>query len=340
MNKFIDLDLISIIVPVYNVEKYVQQCLESIHRQTYRNIEVLCIDDGSTDNSGELCNQYANNDSRFSVFHEKNSGVMIARKRGIDTAHGKYITFVDPDDWVSEEYVEKLHSLLLRYNADISYCGHVLEYAHLNLHKSPKKNLKISETVISSHAALKGIIRNFNSSFWGKMYKTSLIRKVPFDHPLPAFGDIYFNIQAILNSDSFAMTNRPLYHFRKRSGGITGSLTKTVHATQGKEFIASYVQELVSRHLCDSESANSRTADIYLMTLINFSKSNSRFSEYYDKYSLWLKSHYAELRNASLCLDSRSRILLLTLRFPRLIAITTARLILLAQGLQNLRKYK
>ncbi|OUO46573.1 hypothetical protein B5F79_06525 [Olsenella sp. An285] len=115
--------LVSVIVPIYNVEKHLDRCLESILGQTYRNLEILLIDDGSTDGSLEIMNRYAERDPRVRVFHKENGGVSSARNLGLEMMSGEYCTFVDPDDYVAEVYVEWLYAALNKYEADLATCG-------------------------------------------------------------------------------------------------------------------------------------------------------------------------------------------------------------------------
>ncbi|MBR6126526.1 glycosyltransferase family 2 protein, partial [bacterium] len=110
---------VSIIIPVYNVEEYLEQCLESVKNQTYTDLEVLCINDGSTDNSLEILNRYAHEDSRFMVFSQENLGVSAARNKGIDLSTGEYILFLDPDDWWSEDIVEKAVNKIEAENSEV-----------------------------------------------------------------------------------------------------------------------------------------------------------------------------------------------------------------------------
>ena len=117
-------DLISIIVPVYKAEKYLRRCVDSILAQTYQNIEVLLIDDGSPDNSGEICDEYAEKDSRVRVFHKPNGGVSSARNLGLKEAKGDYIGFVDADDYIDKTMYEVLLCNLIKENSDISICSY------------------------------------------------------------------------------------------------------------------------------------------------------------------------------------------------------------------------
>ena len=123
MKKLEDVNsLISIIVPVYNVQEYLPKCLDSIINQTYKNLEIILVDDGSTDNSGKLCDEYAERDKRIKIIHQKNSGQANARNKGIKESKGKYIAFVDSDDWIDEDFIETLEKYIS--NDNIVCCGY------------------------------------------------------------------------------------------------------------------------------------------------------------------------------------------------------------------------
>jgi glycosyltransferase EpsJ len=123
------MDLISVIVPVYNVEKYLDRCFRSLLEQTYENIEIIAVDDGSTDRSGLLCDDYAKKDARIQVIHQKNVGLGFARNTGLEQAKGKYIAFVDGDDYIGKEYIQDLHHLILQEQADTCIGGYTKVYA-------------------------------------------------------------------------------------------------------------------------------------------------------------------------------------------------------------------
>ena len=121
-------DLISVILPIYNVEPYLERAVDSIIKQTYRNIEIILVDDGSPDNCGNICDAYAKQDKRIIVIHKENGGLSDARNVGIKKASGKYITLVDSDDYVDDDYVEFLYSLIKNSGADMSICSHTVLY--------------------------------------------------------------------------------------------------------------------------------------------------------------------------------------------------------------------
>jgi len=116
-------DLISVIIPVYNLENYISFCLNSVSKQTYKNIEVLCIDDGSTDNSANIISEFCKIDSRFILIQKPNGGVSSARNLGIETAKEKFVAFIDGDDYIAENFLERLHSIITEHSADIARCN-------------------------------------------------------------------------------------------------------------------------------------------------------------------------------------------------------------------------
>ena len=119
---------ISVIVPVYNAEKYLNRCLDSLLTQTYQDFEIILVDDGSTDNSGVICEKYAQRDERISVFHQPNQGVAAARQRGVDMAQGTYSIHADPDDWVGPTMLEELYAEAIESNADMVICDFLVEF--------------------------------------------------------------------------------------------------------------------------------------------------------------------------------------------------------------------
>lgn len=121
--------LISVIIPVYNVEQYLRRCLDSVVAQTYQNLEIICVDDGSVDHSGKICDQYAARDARIKVIHQENQGLSAARNRGLDAAEGEYIAFVDSDDYILEDMYKKMLDKLLDYNVDLCVCQWQYEFS-------------------------------------------------------------------------------------------------------------------------------------------------------------------------------------------------------------------
>lgn len=170
--------MISIIVPVYNVEAYLPRCLDSILAQTCEDYEVLLIDDGSTDNSGLLCDRYSKQDKRIRAFHKKNGGVSDARNYGLDRIKGDYLTFIDPDDYVGPEYLSVLYDMLIENQADIA-CVHSIETWDPGVVETVSEGkTKILSRIETMQQVLSG--QNFGVMLWGKLFRVELFEDIFF----------------------------------------------------------------------------------------------------------------------------------------------------------------
>ena len=203
---------VSVIVPVFNVEKYLRQCLDSILQQTYQNLEIIIINDGSTDGSDAICREYAGKDSRISYFAKENTGISDTRNVGIRQATGEYVTFVDSDDWVEHTYVEELHDKLKAYDADIAITNYYLFNEADSLFYFYITDEDYYEQVYSPAQLIEGLYETkFNKSFalisaWGKLYKRTLFEDLLF--PKGQIGEEgFFNLKAYLMSDRVIYLN-------------------------------------------------------------------------------------------------------------------------------------
>ena len=209
---------VSIIVPVYNVEQFLYECLDSVLSQTYNNIEAVLVDDGSTDNSGKLCDTYSKKDSRIKVIHQKNQGLSAARNTGIDAATGDYLLFVDSDDVISEHMVEDLLRIAVEHK--IKFVSSPLAIDKNNLDKNVDKDIR----VFSSEDALKSIFeeRVVQTSASGKLYAKELWETVRF--PVGKLFEDYATIyKIVLKCDRIVSVGRFYYFYRPNPNGITGS---------------------------------------------------------------------------------------------------------------------
>lgn len=170
---------ICIVVPVYNVEKYVKKCIESIRAQSYSNLEVIIVNDGSTDNSLEVCIESSKNDERIKVVSKENGGLSDARNYGMKFCTCKLITFIDSDDYVAKDYVKNLYELMLKYNVDISCTNYIRFYEDNRFEKRNKNNY---EKVFNSQKAIIDVLyqKTIANSAWGKLYKYELFKDITF----------------------------------------------------------------------------------------------------------------------------------------------------------------
>ena len=170
--------LISVIIPVYGVEKYIAQCLDSIINQTYKNLEIILVDDGSPDACPKLCDEYSKIDKRIKVIHKKNGGLSDARNVGIDICKGNYITFVDSDDWIEKDMIEQLYSLINKFSADISICN-FLRTSDEKM-KIFNKNEKIK--CYNKYEAIRELLKGhkIQDYAWNKMYKKEVFYNIRY----------------------------------------------------------------------------------------------------------------------------------------------------------------
>lgn len=210
-------DKISIMVPLYNVENYLEKCIRSLLKQTYNNIEIILVDDGSTDNSLSICEKYKKKDERIKVFHKDNGGISSARNFCIKKANGKYVTFVDADDYVEEDYVEKLYNGIKKYKTKISVGG----YKAIYLNKTEKNNSKNKTYSLTKEKALENLLYiDLDVSAWSKLYDKELFDNVRFPEGR-IFEDTATTYKLIDQCDEVAIVDYPIYNYCIRSKSIT-----------------------------------------------------------------------------------------------------------------------
>lgn len=214
-------DLVTIVIPVYNLEQYISVCVDSVLQQTYRNIEILIVDDGSTDASPMICDEFAKKDSRVRVIHKKNEGLSVVRNIGAKEAKGKYIAHIDGDDILMPTYIEHLLSLLVEYNADISMCSFVPFMDGDEIPKGKVQNSRENIKIMTKEQALETFLyqKYFTSSTWGKLFKKELLLRVEF-----VYGSMCEDMDSIYKlihySDKVVYSSKIQYFYRQRLGSI------------------------------------------------------------------------------------------------------------------------
>ena len=207
----IEKEKISVIIPVYNVEKYLKRCLDSVINQTYKNLEIILVDDGSTDNSGKICDEYAKNDKRIIVIHKENGGVSVARNIGLDICTGDYVNFIDSDDWIDLKFFKKLYDNLLKSHADISCCDYIRTEKYKNLKKEFLNYMDYyGENILEVY------LEKELTSPCNKLYKKELWQNIKF----PANKtneDICTIFKIFLKSKIVIYTEEKLYYYYKHS---------------------------------------------------------------------------------------------------------------------------
>jgi glycosyltransferase involved in cell wall biosynthesis len=228
--------LVSIVIPIYNVEKYLEECLNSVINQTYKSIEVILVDDGSTDRSGVIADRLARDDARLTVIHKSNGGLSDARNVGMRLAKGKYITFVDSDDYVDERFIEKILTMAERSSADIVQCNNSRSSDQLG--KGSNKFVAMS----GRDAFVKLMkFRIVSPTAWGKLYRLSLFRDNNLEFPVGRLHeDTAILYKLVYFASSIICLDMVLYYYRINSNSIMSSAyTKNHH-----ESVVKYHEEL------------------------------------------------------------------------------------------------
>ena len=215
--------MISVIIPIYNVAHYLPQCMESVLSQSYKELEVILVDDGSTDECPNLCDDYEKQDSRVRVIHKKNGGLSDARNAGMRIATGEWIYFVDSDDWVAQDAIQKLYHFAVDNHCDVVQGGLYYAYHdHLLFRKASKKEQK--RTVLERNDAMRELIVNdrVKNFAWGKLYKTELIKDLHF--PVGKyFEDSFWQHLVMDRVERYGIVDEPLYFYRQRGDSISGT---------------------------------------------------------------------------------------------------------------------
>ena len=216
--------LISIIIPCFNAEKTLEKCLQSVVQQSYANLEIIIIDDGSTDETSLIYNKFQSNDERILVLKQQNSGVSKARNTGVKAATGDYICFVDSDDWAELNYCSELYSLLVGENADIS----IVEASYEDENGNVLCSKPISdEKIFDGNRALVLLLEDqeIQSHPWGKLFKADLLKNVHFPENLKCFED-YSTLFKIFNKAvKVVKSNQKLYHYIQREDSLSHNLS-------------------------------------------------------------------------------------------------------------------
>ena len=210
---------ISIIIPVYNVEKYLDRCIDSIINQSLKDIEIILVDDGSPDNCPQLCDEWAKKDSRIKVIHKENAGLGMARNTGMQHATGEYIAFIDSDDYVELDMYAKLLEKAELHNADIVYCGHkqgLKDGTYIDRRDFDRETIfddkeSIEELSVNYFYPTKG--RIMTMSVWHSIYKKEIIKTEFYSEREVVSEDLHFQISAILNSKKIVYIPDCLYHY-------------------------------------------------------------------------------------------------------------------------------
>ena len=285
--------LISIVVPIYNVENFLDRCVQSIVSQTYRNLEILLIDDGSPDNSSEIAECWMKKDSRIKVYHKKNGGLSDARNYGLDRANGEYIAFVDSDDYIEPEMYETLMAAIRESNVELACCGRFYTRGDSN---SPSRSLPVRK-VLSRKDAIKELLNNgcIEEAAWDKLYSRELWSDLRF--PINEINeDIVVTPQIIAKCSGIVHVGKPFYHYCYNGSSITKS-----GYNSKKDVMFRHMEEL-SVYVNKNFPEEAKYVDVlkakYAMTTlfaIVLAQEEKKFPKSYKKYQKILRESYGTM---------------------------------------------
>ena len=211
--------LISVIIPVYNVSKYLDDCMDSVIAQSYKNLEIILVDDGSTDGCPQKCDYYASKDMRIKVIHQPNGGMSDARNTALSVCKGEYISFVDSDDVVSNDYIETLYMVLRDNEVELSICN----YENFSSEIPPNRTFLLDSTIYNAREAIGIILKGnpFTPSAWGKLYHRRLFQELRFPNGIMIGEDLATVWKAMFQANTVAYTNAVKYYYRQNPSSIT-----------------------------------------------------------------------------------------------------------------------
>lgn len=294
--------LISVIVPAYNIAEYLPRCLDSIINQTYNNLEIIVISDGSTDNTNEIITEYAKKDNRIVPVFKENSGVSDTRNRGLDIAKGDYIGFVDGDDCIEYNMFETLISNAIEQDADISHCGYQMVFpSKVDYYYNTGKKIKLDKA--------EGILELIKAVYlepgvWNKLYRKEVLQNIRFDNTLIENEDFLFNAQAFNNCKNSFYEDKSLYHYVLRENSACTSafnVKKTDNQITVLEKISDIFQEDIYK-----DAVNKR----FLFTLIYNYRTTCMEAVPKEDYRIKLKKLIKEYKFSDISKSKRIEIFL------------------------------
>ena len=285
---------ISVIIPVYNVEQYLEKCLDSILNQTYKNIEIILVNDGSIDKSGLICDEYSRKYNNIKVFHKENGGVSSARNLGIDNATGQYLAFIDPDDYIDANMYEILVEKIVETNSDIAMCSFVYVKENENIVEDNSDETLVfdKEEVLRRYYTA---IKPFNASFlFNKLFKKELFKEVRLDTELIIQEDTEVLLRIFNNISSIVYVGIPLYFYLIREGAATeGKISKGKLTTDISLFkIYKYTEENLPKY---KSNALANYVMYYFNIIVEIIKNYEEYGEYYGILLKRFRKNYIRL---------------------------------------------
>ncbi|PAV31547.1 beta-1,4-galactosyltransferase [Virgibacillus profundi] len=290
---------VSVVVPIYKVEKYIHRCVDSILNQTYKNIEVILVDDGSPDHCGKIADQYRDKDDRIKVIHKENGGLSDARNHGMKQVTGEYTMFADSDDWLKENAIELMLHYSLRYQADVVQSAFYYAYEdkllidnrYIDANDEP---LELDNQILMYELVKNEKVKNFA---WGKLYKTELIKEIPFKKGV-LFEDVFWAHQVMHNVKNFLLMHQPLYYYFQRDDSIVATYSpRNLDIIKGLKVRHQFIEKNYERLIDASYIAILKMCLIHY-NLLFMNRKKDKNGIYRKEIQSYIQTNYTKLKNA------------------------------------------
>ena len=290
--------LVSIIIPVYNIKDYLNQCVQSICEQSYPHLEIILVDDGSTDDSGMLCDEWAEKDSRIKVFHKENGGLSDARNYGLRHATGDYIYYLDGDDWVCRETIQILLQSALQYQSDFVQGGFYYAYSTYLLRQKSDTDV----CTYTSQQALQELLLNWKikNFAWGNLISRDLANQIPFIKG-KFFEDIYWKYLVLDKARKIVVITKPLCYYRQRHEGISGTFSdRNLDLLKGMEERLRFITSKYPQLSVIAMNQYWLTTFQFLQAAMRVPALTGIYKDYFDQQEIRYHDQFAASRQKSL----------------------------------------
>lgn len=261
--------MVSVIVPVYNGEKYLRQCIDSICNQSYKDLEIIIINDGSKDNTSKIAKQIESKDNRVIYVEHENKGVSYSRNKGIDLATGEYIVFVDCDDTIEKQYIELLLNQISKNNLDIVSCG----YTDISIYGTIKLNdFYIGNSMLNKDEFINNIFKGVGGTLWGKIFKTKMINKnkVRLNNNIFMCEDMLFVLKYAMQSKRFGAIEESLYNYNRKNENSVSSKINFEYFNNLID-VMKEIEKILNKNKYDSKFIDSILSDRIKNLTVSFS---------------------------------------------------------------------
>ena len=290
---------VSVIVPIYKVEKYIHRCVDSILHQSYSNLEIILVNDGSPDKSGKIADRYKEMDSRIKVIHKENGGLSDARNKGMDLVTGEFTLFVDSDDWLDKRMIETMVNKGLKFKADVIQTAFYYAYDDKLLFDNRYYQKSDPSVLLDNKELMHELVKNekVKNFAWGKLYKTELIKKTPFKTGV-LFEDVFWAHQVMHKVETYLILHEPLVYYYQRDDSIVASYSpKNLDIIRGLKERHHFIEQFYEELIDESYKTILKTCLIHYNLLMMNSK-NDKDGTYRKKIASYIKENELAFKNA------------------------------------------